>query len=820
MALRHVHVEVCLRQESCVDYEQLRTAVTEYLLASQSFHSTGSVRLPVTSPLTAHVERIDVTELESKVLSTTEVPKTTAHLSVHVFKLSNEAPAQEIADDHEVATCQQTILPATSLDGLWNSLIFDSAVKQNVLAYAMTAMVFSDLKVNPLVIAWNRVVLLHGPPGTGKTSLCKALAQKLSIRLAYRYPNAVLLEINAHSLFSKWFSESGKLVMKLFRQIQELVEDEDSFVCVLIDEVESLTAARKAAVSGSEPSDAIRVVNALLTQLDALKRYSNVLILTTSNITEAIDVAFVDRADIKQYIGLPSCHARYEILRSCMDELVRVGIVAPTSASLLAYNALMSRQAKRVEYDKTNLPTAVDGDVVLSMELLQCAGKAIDFSGRALRKLPKVILKKKSMALRHVHVEVCLRQESCVDYEQLRTAVTEYLLASQSFHSTGSVRLPVTSPLTAHVERIDVTELESKVLSTTEVPKTTAHLSVHVFKLSNEAPAQEIADDHEVATCQQTILPATSLDGLWNSLIFDSAVKQNVLAYAMTAMVFSDLKVNPLVIAWNRVVLLHGPPGTGKTSLCKALAQKLSIRLAYRYPNAVLLEINAHSLFSKWFSESGKLVMKLFRQIQELVEDEDSFVCVLIDEVESLTAARKAAVSGSEPSDAIRVVNALLTQLDALKRYSNVLILTTSNITEAIDVAFVDRADIKQYIGLPSCHARYEILRSCMDELVRVGIVAPTSASLLAYNALMSRQAKRVEYDKTNLPTAVDGDVVLSMELLQCAGKAIDFSGRALRKLPFQAHAGFAHTRQATVFEFMQHMVHTVEEQIEQRQLL
>lgn len=108
--------------------------------------------------------------------------------------------------------------------------------------------------------------------------------------------------------------------MKLFRQIQELVDDEESLVCVLIgtmlgmfiavirtgrltplaDEVESLTAARKAALSGSEPSDAIRVVNALLTQLDSLKNFSNVLILTTSNITEAIDVAFVDRADIKQ----------------------------------------------------------------------------------------------------------------------------------------------------------------------------------------------------------------------------------------------------------------------------------------------------------------------------------------------------------------------------------------------------------------------------------------------------------------------------------------------------------------------------------------
>ena len=60
-------------------------------------------------------------------------------------------------------------------------------------------------------------------------------------------------------------------------------------------QVESLTAARQSAMSGSEPSDAIRVVNALLTQLDQIKRHSNVIILTTSNITGAIDLAFVDR---------------------------------------------------------------------------------------------------------------------------------------------------------------------------------------------------------------------------------------------------------------------------------------------------------------------------------------------------------------------------------------------------------------------------------------------------------------------------------------------------------------------------------------------
>ncbi|KAK7194770.1 ATPase-like protein [Novymonas esmeraldas] len=237
--------------------------------------------------------------------------------------------------DDSVPAFTCTPLPHRVLEGQWESLYYGEseaasiAFKRDLVCYVDAAMRVSRAGVDSNLVSWNRLLLFHGPPGTGKTSLCRALSQKLAIRLASSaYPRAYLVEINAHSLFSRWFSESGKRVLQLFEQVHRIADDADCLVCCVMDEVESLAAARASAMKGNEPSDSIRAVNALLTQVDRLQACSNILVLTTSNLTCAIDAALLDRADKRVYVGPPGMEARFLVLQASVHELIAKGLVA------------------------------------------------------------------------------------------------------------------------------------------------------------------------------------------------------------------------------------------------------------------------------------------------------------------------------------------------------------------------------------------------------------------------------------------------------------------------------------------------------------
>ncbi|GAA5893987.1 hypothetical protein JCM6882_007951 [Rhodosporidiobolus microsporus] len=399
-----------------------------------------------------------------------------------------------------------------------------------------------------------------------------------------------------------------------------------------------------------------------------------------------------------------------------------------------------------------------------------------------------------------LHVEVRLKPTSTMRYDLVRQLLHQHLdseyetlLTHSEVHDWRDVGV-----LAMNVERVWIGECA---LPTSAVPLDSVSLHLHIYQppsssrltsFTTSPHAENDEDgDSDVPAASVLELPSLSLEGVWDSLIYEGEVKEKLLSYIYSTMLFSDAAVDFNIVTWNRVVLLHGPPGTGKTSLCRALAQKLAIRLSDRYQSGKLIEINSHSLFSKWFSESGKLVQRLFGQVTEMVDDEGCFVVVLIDEVESLTAARAGAMSGKEPSDALRVVNALLTQLDKLKHRKNCLVMTTSNLSGAIDNAFIDRADIKQYIGLPPAAAVYWILQSCLNELMRACLIP--SVVLQPYASVEVVRSSGGTEQLTLDGSQADKDELRSWKcseaLADLARQCQGLSGRTLRRLPVLAHA-------------------------------
>ncbi|KAL9932918.1 hypothetical protein V8E36_008173 [Tilletia maclaganii] len=461
------------------------------------------------------------------------------------------------------------------------------------------------------------------------------------------------------------------------------------------------------------------------------------------------------------------------------------------TVSVLGESTNINKAAAGRPHDHNKSHTSTTGTQKL-MEALQALSEDIGGSSQSVTLSSSMV--DAAPALRTLlHVEARAKPQSSMRQDSLRNAIHNYIENSQT-HIQTEVELAGWQNVPLLASNLDALRVAESATGQEFVPYSQAQLQIHIYQPALEDTVHEFAsgedgadgmDEEQVMAATVAELPNRALDGVWNSLVYADDVKVRLLNYIYTTLLFSDANVDFNIVSWNRVVLLHGPPGTGKTSLCRALAQKLAIRLANRYTHGKLVEINSHSLFSKWFSESGKLVQRLFSMVTELVEDEDGFVVVLIDEVESLTASRTASMSGSEPSDALRVVNALLTQLDKLKHRKNCLIMTTSNISEAIDNAFIDRADIKQYIGLPPPEAVYWILQSCLAELMRVGLVEQTA--IMDWRAVMLARSDV----PTNLPHEDRASKLASIALSILAEECTGMSGRSLRRLPVLAHARY-----------------------------
>ena len=274
-------------------------------------------------------------------------------------------------------------LPNKDLNALWEKIIVSDEVKERLLSQAVVEFNLRG-KADPVSIPLHGVILLVGPPGTGKTSLAKGLAN--SVAGCFKEKKFHFITVEPHALASSGLGKSQQAVRDLLQNT--IAEHADAGpLIVLLDEVETLSPDRKKMSMDSNPIDVHRATDAVLASVDYLaSNYPNLLFIATSNFTEAVDEAFISRADLIETIDLPIESAIREIV---LDSLQVLADIYPS--------------IKRIKSDSRldtviKLCVGLDGRQIRKAILSACASKkevALDPNLLTIELLTQAVKRKK-----------------------------------------------------------------------------------------------------------------------------------------------------------------------------------------------------------------------------------------------------------------------------------------------------------------------------------------------------------------------------------------------------------------------------------------
>jgi len=323
-------------------------------------------------------ERIDIAPPESDIGGDGRGPRPIASRQIPM-----NAPTSHPLGHLPVGIAAVRPLPDEGLLELWESIFVPSAIKGQLLGQAVLNFTVRP-RVSRVILPLHGVILLSGPPGTGKTSLAKGLAT----RTAESLPGSSqfrLVEVDPHALANSALGRTQRAVTSLFRDAiaeQALLGP----TIVLLDEVETLLVDRSKLSLEANPVDVHRSTDAALVQLDHIaEAHPNTLFVATSNFAQAIDPAFLSRTDLALQVPLPDEEGCRAILAHVLHGLGHVFprlatlVGAPGFSELVAACAgLDGRQIRKVVAAAcaADKQTALDADRLTITDLIAAARSA------------------------------------------------------------------------------------------------------------------------------------------------------------------------------------------------------------------------------------------------------------------------------------------------------------------------------------------------------------------------------------------------------------------------------------------------------------
>lgn len=175
-------------------------------------------------------------------------------------------------------------------------------------------------------------LILAGPPGTGKTTIAKAIAASAG----YRFFTVDPAQIN-----SMWVGQSEKIIQELFRTARE-----NAPAVVFLDEVDAIASARSGTSNDAGGAGRGRnaVLNQLLTEIDGFQTDSGgrVFTIAATNRADNLDAAFKSRLNYNLIIPLPEDDERRQLIELYFAGIIERGKLDVPVPELVARSAGMS----------------------------------------------------------------------------------------------------------------------------------------------------------------------------------------------------------------------------------------------------------------------------------------------------------------------------------------------------------------------------------------------------------------------------------------------------------------------------------------------
>lgn len=573
-----------------------------------------------------------------------------------------------------------------------------------------------------------RGILLHGPPGCGKTLLAHAIAGELSLPF---------LKIAATEIVSGVSGESEEKIRDLFEQAVVAAP------CVLfIDEIDSITPKRETASKDMER----RIVAQLLSCMDDLnkKEDAHVLVIGSTNRPDSLDPALrrAGRFDKEICLGIPDEKARARILRVLCRNL--------TLSSEFDYESIAK-----------NTPGYVGAD--LTALTREAAMLAVNRVFKDLQSQPGFIS----------NVNGCSSGESSSIKTVQNGQATESNLSNLKTVNTRESTHQCETRISENTKKLDSkdsshtekdqkqSESSSGVNSTQELmvtaPNDKGDNSDSANNCSEVVPCENVSgsQNQDIASGQKTnsdknvqleyllhllknqpplsgdqlqgmsismqdfqeaikhVQPSAKREGFatipdvtWEDIGALKEVREDLQLAILAPVRYAD-QFQSLGINRAQGILLSGPPGCGKTMLAKAVANESGINF---------ISVKGPELLNMYVGESERAVRQVFQRAR------NSAPCVIFfDELDALCPKRS---DGGEGGSSVRVVNQLLTEMDGLEERKQVFIMGATNRPDIIDPAILrpGRLDKVLFVGLPTPSDREEILKTITKNGTRPGL--------------------------------------------------------------------------------------------------